>query len=164
MIELYKEADIYLNSSNIDNMPGSILESFSSGLPVVTTDAGGIPYIVKNEETGLLVRRSDSQGLADSAIRLLQNSDLAQKMIMKARAESLRYTWSAVRDGWTSLYADLADRQRPHKPHAAARKSLEPARQPFKSQDMIDQPSAAPVEDCYLAPPLQSNPNRDDRW
>ncbi|MGH9763862.1 MAG: glycosyltransferase family 4 protein, partial [Blastocatellia bacterium] len=110
MSELYREADIYLNSSNIDNMPGSILESFSSGLPVVTTDAGGIPYIVKNEETGLMVRCGDADGLAASAIRLLEDVGLARRLTRKARSECVRYSWSAVRDEWVGLYARLAAR------------------------------------------------------
>src|SRR6185503_3783063 len=67
MCDLYAAADIYLNSSDIDNMPGSILESFASGLPVVTTEAGGIPVIVTNEETGLIVKRGDHEALASCA-------------------------------------------------------------------------------------------------
>lgn len=58
MSQLYDEAHIFLNGSNIDNMPGSILESFASGMPVVTTAAGGIPCIVTNEKTGLLVLKA----------------------------------------------------------------------------------------------------------
>src|SRR5882672_2970402 len=49
MPSLLDAADVYLNAPNIDNMPGSILEAFASGLPVVTTDAGGIPDIVQHE-------------------------------------------------------------------------------------------------------------------
>jgi len=163
MSGLYRGADIYLNSSNIDNMPGSILESFSSGLPVVTTDAGGIPYIVENEKTGLLVRRGDARGLAASAIRLLQDADLAQEIIIKARAESLRYSWSAVQDQWTSLYADLADTLRSRKSYAAAGKPLEPALPPVKSQNSIDRQAAAADKDGYLAPSIQSSSNQDER-
>jgi len=113
MSDLYNEADIYLNSSNIDNMPGSILESFSSGLPVVTTNAGGIPYIVKNGETGLMVRCGDDDGLAASAMRLLEDEELARSIIRRARAECALYRWSAVRDEWIKLYADLAARRYP---------------------------------------------------
>src|SRR5690606_39063486 len=64
MARLYDRADIYLNASDIDNMPGSILEAYASGLPVVTTDAGGIPYIVDHERTGLMVPRGDAAALA----------------------------------------------------------------------------------------------------
>ena len=50
----YDEADVYLNASDIDNMPNSIIEAFACGLPVVTSRAGGIPYVVEHERNGLL--------------------------------------------------------------------------------------------------------------
>ena len=100
----YDAADIYLNSSNIDNMPISILEAFSAGLPVVTTNAGGIPYIVADGETGLLVPRNDYETLADRALRLLQDPELAAKIASKANEQSRQYTWEAVRDGWLNVY------------------------------------------------------------
>ncbi|MDQ3684795.1 MAG: glycosyltransferase family 4 protein, partial [Acidobacteriota bacterium] len=53
MPEMYDSADIYLTATDLDNMPSSITECLASGLPVVTTDAGGIPYIVSHEETAL---------------------------------------------------------------------------------------------------------------
>jgi glycosyltransferase involved in cell wall biosynthesis len=69
MPALYDAADIYLNASEVDNMPLSILEAYAAGTPVVTTDAGGIPFILSHEETGLLVptgrRRGDgARGVA----------------------------------------------------------------------------------------------------
>src|SRR5271163_1060374 len=51
---LYDDAEIYLTSPNIDCMPGSLLECFASGLPVIATRAGGIPYLLESERTGLL--------------------------------------------------------------------------------------------------------------
>ena len=107
MHELYDAADIYLNSSDIDNMPGSIIESFAAGLPVVTTDAGGIPYIVSDGETGLLVRRNDHEALAGAAIRLLEDEALAVKITRAAHAECGKYNWAAVRDEWLKLYRGL---------------------------------------------------------
>ncbi len=62
--ELYDSADVYLTSPNIDCMPGSLLECFASGLPIVATRAGGIPYIVKDRESGLLVDIDDHEALA----------------------------------------------------------------------------------------------------
>ena len=47
MAELYDDADIYVMSPLIDNMPGTVLECFASGLPVVSTAAGGVPYVAE---------------------------------------------------------------------------------------------------------------------
>ena len=109
MPELYDKADIYLNSSIVDNMPLSIIEAFACGLPVATTDAGGIPYIVKNEETGLLAQVGNHRDLADKAMQLLENDGLAQKIIAKARAECVKYSWEQVRGRWLDIYQELAD-------------------------------------------------------
>jgi glycosyltransferase involved in cell wall biosynthesis len=108
MAELYDEADIYLNGSEVDNMPLSLLESFAAGLPVVTTDAGGIPYLVQNGETGLVVGKGDSEAMAASAIRLLEEDGLATKIASQARTEVNRYSWKAVRNEWLAVYQELA--------------------------------------------------------
>jgi glycosyltransferase involved in cell wall biosynthesis len=108
MHELYDAADIYLNGSDIDNMPGSIIEAYAAGLPVVTTDAGGIPYIVADGETGLLVPRGDHAALAAGAIRLLEDPALASRVALAARRACERYSWPAVRDEWLRLYHELA--------------------------------------------------------
>ena len=109
MHELYDAADIYLNSPNIDNMPGSIIEAFASGVPVVTTDAGGIPYIVTDGETGMLVQRDDDEALASRAIRLLEDGALASRIASNAREECRKYSWPAVRDEWLKLYREVAE-------------------------------------------------------
>jgi glycosyltransferase involved in cell wall biosynthesis len=110
MHELYDAADIYLNSPDTDNMPGSIIESFASGLPVVTTDAGGIPYIVTDGETGLLVQRGDHEAMAACAVRLLEDERLAQGLVSRAHAECSKYSWARVRDEWLKLYLEVARR------------------------------------------------------
>lgn len=113
MPDIYKEADIYLNSPSIDNMPGSILEAFSSGLPVVTTNAGGIPYIVDHERTGLLVDINDHEALARSSIRLVNDPTLASRISAAARIEVERYSWQHVRDQWLDVYRNVARKEVP---------------------------------------------------
>ena len=107
MHEIEGEADIYLNGSEIDNMPGSIIEAFASGLPVVTTDAGGIPYIVRNEKTGLMVHCGDYEAMAAAALRLLEDNELATELARRAREECKKYQWAAVKSEWISLYQEL---------------------------------------------------------
>jgi glycosyltransferase involved in cell wall biosynthesis len=101
-------ADIYLTSPDIDNMPGSLLECFASGLPVVATRAGGIPWIVEDGRTGLLVECGDSQGLAAAAMRLIEERGLAQRIAAAAREECEKYRWAAVRTAWLGLYGELS--------------------------------------------------------
>jgi glycosyltransferase involved in cell wall biosynthesis len=105
MATLYDEADVYLNSPDIDNMPNSILEAAACGLPIVTSDAGGIPYIVRNGVTALLTPRNDDAALAAAAMRLLEEPGLGSRLAAAARAEVLeRYVWPAVELGWMDTY------------------------------------------------------------
>ncbi|HEX9841267.1 MAG TPA: glycosyltransferase family 4 protein, partial [bacterium] len=69
----YDRADIFINASWLDNMPGSVLEAFAAGTPVVSTGPEGIRYIVEHERTGLLCEPGDWQGLAANALRLLRD-------------------------------------------------------------------------------------------
>jgi L-malate glycosyltransferase len=108
MPAFYEGADIYLNTPDIDNMPGSIIEAYAAGLAVVTTDAGGVPYIVRDGATGLVVPRGDHERMAEAALRLLADDELAQRLMTKARDECRKYSWEAVRGEWLKLYRGLA--------------------------------------------------------
>jgi L-malate glycosyltransferase len=109
MPALYDAADIYLSATNIDNMPSSLTESMACGLNVVTTDGGGaIPYIMTNEETGLIVDRDDHEALAAAAIRLLENNDFALKLVRNAHESSRKFTWPYIRNEWLKVYGELA--------------------------------------------------------
>jgi glycosyltransferase involved in cell wall biosynthesis len=104
---LYDAADIYFTSPDIDCMPGSILESFASGLPVVATSAGGIPYIASHEETALLVPKGDHEAMAQAALRLLREPDLVERLTRAAHASCARYAEGPVREQWSALYHRL---------------------------------------------------------
>ena len=104
---LYDAADIYLTSPNIDNMPGSLLECYASGLPLVATKAGGIPYIARNEETALLVDLNDHEAMARAALRLIEEEGLAQRLARAARQQCELYSPTTVRKDWLALYAEL---------------------------------------------------------
>jgi glycosyltransferase involved in cell wall biosynthesis len=109
MGRLLNEADILLNSSDIDNMPLSLIEAQAAGLPVVSTSAGGIPYIVKDGETGLLVPPGDDDAMARASLRLLDEPGLALRLSRAARVACLeRFTWPAVQEAWVRVYRELA--------------------------------------------------------
>lgn len=105
---LLDASDIYLNANDLDNMPSSLIECMAAGVAVVSTNAGGIPYVVTNEQTGLLVACNDHEAMAHAAIRLLEDEELAAAISNRARREAEKYQWSAVRDEWLGLYQQLA--------------------------------------------------------
>ncbi|MGA9041763.1 MAG: glycosyltransferase [Terriglobales bacterium] len=112
----YDQADIFINASRLDNMPVSILEAFASGTPVVSTAPEGMRYLVDHGRTGLLSEVGDPQALAQNAIRLLRDPDLATRLAANAREESSRYSWNAVREQWLKIYQSLASETRETSP------------------------------------------------
>lgn len=108
MPEMYDSGDIYLTATDLDNMPSSIVECLAAGLPVVTTDAGGIPYIVAHEETCLMIARNDHEAMAVSALRLLADQELAARIARNAREHCRKFSWPAVQQEWLKLYHEIA--------------------------------------------------------
>jgi glycosyltransferase involved in cell wall biosynthesis len=106
----YAEADIYLQTPDIDNMPSSVLEAFASGCAVVSTRAGGVPAILTDGVDGALVDCGDHEAAASQMIRLIEDPALAQRLTAAARARCDAYRWPAVRVQWIALYRQLADR------------------------------------------------------
>ena len=104
----YADADIYLQTPNIDNMPGSVLEAFASGCAVVSTNAGGVSAILSDGTHGLLVSCDDAAGAARQVIRLLEEPDLAARLTTAARESCERYRWDHLRGQWLTLYRNVA--------------------------------------------------------
>jgi L-malate glycosyltransferase len=107
----YADADIYVQAPSIDNMPLSVLEAFASGLPVVSTDVGGVPSILRDGIDGLLVRENDDAALADQITRLLRDPALGRRLVESAYATLSAYEWPRVREGWLQAYCRVARRQ-----------------------------------------------------
>jgi glycosyltransferase involved in cell wall biosynthesis len=108
MAGLYDAADVYLTATRVDNAPNSILEALACGLAVVTTDAGGIPDLVRHEDTCLMVPCGDPEAMADAAGRLLGDPVLAQRLGQRGREHAERFGWRVVGPAWLALYRRLA--------------------------------------------------------
>lgn len=104
----YDEADIYVQTPSIDNMPGSVIEAFASGLPVVSTDVGGVPAILSHGTHGLLAPDDDAAAIAEHVLWLLANPAEARRMAEAARATCRAYDWKVVREQWVDVYYSLA--------------------------------------------------------
>jgi glycosyltransferase involved in cell wall biosynthesis len=93
---LYAEHDIFVNASNVDNFPGALLEAACSGLPIVTTRAGGIPDMIRDHETGLLVNLNDHEALANGVLECLEEQDLARNLARRARTWVEQFAWANI--------------------------------------------------------------------
>lgn len=108
MHRYYDDADIYVQTPSIDNMPLSVIEAFASGLPVVSTDVGGVPAILTHGVHGLLAPHDDDAAIAGHVVRLLEQPEEARRMAEAARASCRAYEWSVVRGQWLAAYRSVA--------------------------------------------------------
>lgn len=99
---------IALNPSRVDNMPNSVLEAMASGVPVVSTRVGGVPYIVAHGRTALLVPPADPDAMAQALLALLDDAGLHQRLRDAALADVQAYTWDAVGPQWAAVYRGAA--------------------------------------------------------
>lgn len=106
VVALYKTANVLLNASRIDNMPNSLLEALAGGVPIVTTNAGGIPHMVQHRETALLVEINDASAMAEATLSVLKDDQLRSKLIKNGLAEAKKYSWESVSGCIAATYAD----------------------------------------------------------
>lgn len=102
---LCDEADVFVNSSVIDNQPVSVLEAFAAGMPVVSTGTGGIAAMVRDGESGRIVPSDDPEAMAAAVAGLLEEPERAQLMAARARREAMRHTWPQVRQAWAAVHS-----------------------------------------------------------
>ncbi len=105
---LYRSADVMVNSSKVDNMPNSLLEAMACGIPIVSTSAGGIPWMVEHNKTALLVPVGNVEALASALRNMVCDADLRERLSSAGIADAKQYHWESIKPQWIHLYSDLA--------------------------------------------------------
>lgn len=103
-IQLSKEYDIFINTTNFDNTPVSVIEAMALGLPVVSTNVGGIPYLLVDGYDGLLVPAGDVTKMSALIIELIKNEQRHSKLTFNARRKVEGFCWQAIKPLWLSLF------------------------------------------------------------
>lgn len=109
--ERLSHGDIFLNTTDVDNVPITVLEAMACGLCVVTTDVGGLPYLVADGVDALLVPRDDPKAMAGAVLRVIEEPGLAARLSSNGRAKAESFDWSKVLPRWRSLIARVAVRR-----------------------------------------------------
>ena len=104
MAALYRSADLLLNPSLADNMPNSLLEAWSSGVPVVSTNVGGIPFFAQDGINASLVPAADPAAMGQACLSLLADETAWQQRAQAGLQEARRYTWSRVQPALINAY------------------------------------------------------------
>lgn len=105
--EWLNKGDILLNTTNYDNTPVSVIEAMACGLCIVSTDVGGIPYLLDHEVDALLVPPDDAPAMAAAVRRLLTEPDLAQRLSLNAHLKAESFDWSFVLPQWEELFTSI---------------------------------------------------------
>ncbi len=98
------KADIFLSSPKIDNFPVSVLEAFNAGLLVISSNVGGVPYIVEDNKSGLLFESDNYKELADKMLFAVNNEDEVKAMIEAGKQTVDKYRWDTIKDKLFKLY------------------------------------------------------------
>jgi glycosyltransferase involved in cell wall biosynthesis len=104
MAELYRSADVMLNASTVDNSPNSLIEAMACGVPIVSTDVGGIPKLVSHEQDALLVPPRRPDLLAEQVLRLQTEPQLREQLISEGRKTIAKFTWARVGQALLTQY------------------------------------------------------------
>lgn len=104
---LYRAATLMVNSSLVDNMPISILESLASGVPIVSTNVGGVRHLVQDGSTALLVPPATPDAMGAAMCRVAADKNLARKLAEAGRKAAQAYGWPNVRQRLCDVYTDV---------------------------------------------------------
>jgi len=107
--------DVFLNTPDIDNTPVSVIEAMACGLCVVSTNVGGLPYILEDGKDALLVETGDYVGMARAVRRIITEPGLAASLSSNARRKAERFDWGAVLPQWERLFGSTIANFEPKK-------------------------------------------------
>ena len=97
--------DIFLNTSNIDNSPLSVIEAMALGLPVITTNVGGMPFLIEHSTDGILINKQAPEEISTWVDWIVNNPDQTKEITRRAREKVLNFDWDKIKDDWKELLA-----------------------------------------------------------
>ena len=100
---LSKNYDFFINTTNIDNTPISVIEAMSLGLAVVSTNIGGMPMLIDHNKNGILVPVNDAKTMASEISKLVEDSEKAQLLSKNARDKVEAFAWKKVKTDWNEI-------------------------------------------------------------
>ncbi len=95
--------DLFISTTDFDNTPVSVIEAMAIGLPVISTDVGGIPFLIENEIDGLLSPPKDIITFTEKIQLLLETPVLASTISKNARIKAEKFDWTQVKTLWSDI-------------------------------------------------------------
>lgn len=101
--DLSEDYNIFINTTNFDNTPVSVIEAMALGLPVISTNVGGLPYLIDDGVDGFLVDPNDVDRMVETIVSILDKGEMAIAMAQKARVKAEGFDWNNVKLKWLNL-------------------------------------------------------------
>lgn len=97
------EHNIFINTTNFDNMPVSIIEAMALGLPIISTNVGGLPFLIAHRKDGVLVPPNNVDAFVNEILELKSNHQTIEFITTNARKKVEQYSWQVVKEKWHSI-------------------------------------------------------------
>lgn len=104
-ISLAKDYNVFLNTTNFDNMPVSVIEAMALGIPVISTNVGGLPYLIEDKKNGILVEPNNKKDFVNTILDFKQNPYKVEQIAINARKKTEEFSWNIVRKHWLNTLA-----------------------------------------------------------
>jgi len=101
--KLSEEYDIFINTTDFDNHPVSVIEGMALGLPVISTSVGGIPYLIDHGVNGILVPPKDADNFVEQIENLISHNELVKSITSVARKKVESFDWDVLKSKWFSV-------------------------------------------------------------
>lgn len=98
--------DIFINTTNFDNRPVTVIEAMAIGIPVISTNAGGLPDLIESGVDGILVPVGDIESFVEAIDYIVSNPTYAINLTLNARNKVENYDWIIIKQQWQNLIQD----------------------------------------------------------
>jgi len=106
-IEVSKKCYVFINTTNFDNLPVSLIEAMALGMPIISTNVGGIKFLLSNNVNGILVNVNNINELCNAISSVFDDANLANRLSKNARITAENYDWQVVKKDWIRLLDNI---------------------------------------------------------
>ena len=101
--KLSEDYDIFISTTNFDNTPVSVIEAMALGLPVVSTNVGGVPFLIDDGKDGLLCEKGNAEDMVRRIVHLISMPNNSVDICSNARKKVKSFDWEVVREQWKNI-------------------------------------------------------------
>jgi len=102
-IKRSEKYNIFINTTHFDNMPISVIEAMALGLPVISTDVGGMPFLIQNKKNGILVKPDSVEAFVKAIQYIVDYPEIRKQIIDQARADAKKLDWTVIKNQWINV-------------------------------------------------------------